>query len=741
MSVAKVARRRTCLIGAGFISHLHAEALQSLPGAEITSVVDPNEGAARQLAERWSIPTVHGSLEAALDAGDIDAAHVLTPPDHHEAATRKVLEAGLPVLVEKPLTPAGVSSAALTALARDRGLTLGVNQNFVFHPAFQRLKALIESGALGRLNNLTCLYRMPLRQLKGRQFGHWMFQAPQNLLLEQAVHPLSQVKTLVPDADMVNVAAGERLTLGAGRDLLLEADIMLRGQTAPVQFHFALGADFPHWELIASCTDGIAHADIVNNRCHTRRQTRWLEPTDQLLSGLRSGAELASGAVANAISYGLSMVRIRPRSDAFYQSMKRSVADFHQALDRRQQPVSDGRFATGLIDLCEQIAEAGGSIVRPASAAPGSKAPAIAPSPPAKEHDLLVIGGTGFIGRAVMRALAGDDRRIAVLARNTTNLAPDFSRPNVSVIRGSFTDPDAIDRAMAGCRQVVHLAHGMGSGGDVIETMRAGTRLIAEKSLDHGIERLVYISSIAALYLGDANETITAATPPDQDESRADYSRAKALCDLDLLALNRDRNLPVVILRPGLVVGEGTSPFHSGLGFYNNEQHCMGWSDGRHPLPFVLVEDVADAILKALGAEGVEGKCYNIVGDVRPDARRYIRSLAEAVGRPLCYHGQSVNRLYAVEWAKWVLKRLGGRKVPPPSLRDLRSRGLFARFDCTTEERDLNWQSQADEARFEARAIDIFKPQPPAGFGEVVVLTEKKAAAADERPAQGVAGS
>jgi nucleoside-diphosphate-sugar epimerase len=390
--------------------------------------------------------------------------------------------------------------------------------------------------------------------------------------------------------------------------------------------------------------------------------------------------------------------------------MKGAIADFHTSLDRRQKPFSDGAFATELVGLCEEIAAAGGARILPAARLEKVK-PVPAPAPgSAPTHDLLLIGGTGFIGRAVLQALAGDKRRIAVLARNVTNLPAElFDQPDVTLIKGSFTDADAVGRAIKGCRQVVHLAHGLGSGGDLVETMRGGTRLIAEQCLAHGVERLVYIGSIASLYLGDPNATITAATPPDpMSAARGEYARAKALCDQDLFGLHRSRGLPVVILRPGLVVGQGTSPFHSGLGFYNNEQHCMGWSDGRNPLPFVLVEDVADAIVRALEAEGVEGSAYNIVGDVRPDARRYIADLAAALGRPLCYHGQSVNRLHAVEWAKWLLKRAGGRKVPVPSKRDLASRALFARFDCSTEKRVLGWQPNADERFFHERAIQIF---------------------------------
>jgi nucleoside-diphosphate-sugar epimerase len=154
-----------------------------------------------------------------------------------------------------------------------------------------------------------------------------------------------------------------------------------------------------------------------------------------------------------------------------------------------------------------------------------------------------------------------------------------------------------------------------------------------------------------------------------------------------------------------LVVGEGSPPFHTGLGFFNNEQHCLGWNRGTNPLPFVLVEDVAEAILLAARAPDLEGRCYNLVGDVRLTAREYIELLAEALQRPLRFHPQSPRKLWIAELAKWTIKRATGRRVPVPTLRDIRSRGLRAVFDCSDAKRDLGWRPTSDRERFISRAI------------------------------------
>ena len=143
--------------------------------------------------------------------------------------------------------------------------------------------------------------------------------------------------------------------------------------------------------------------------------------------------------------------------------------------------------------------------------------------------------------------------------------------------------------------------------------MVGGAEIVAATCQTAGVRRLVHVGSIASLYCGPQSAAITGATLPDERETeRGDYAHAKVLADRMLLDMHRREALPVVILRPGLVVGEGTSPFHSGLGFYNTEQHCIGWNDGRNPLPFVLVADVAKAILLACTAPGIEGKTYNL---------------------------------------------------------------------------------------------------------------------------------
>ena len=68
---------RVGLIGAGYISTVHAEVLRAL-GYRVAAIVDTNRGAAENLARQFDVPNVFGSLEEALAADSFDRAHVLS---------------------------------------------------------------------------------------------------------------------------------------------------------------------------------------------------------------------------------------------------------------------------------------------------------------------------------------------------------------------------------------------------------------------------------------------------------------------------------------------------------------------------------------------------------------------------------------------------------------------------------------------------------------------------------------
>ncbi len=694
-----------CLVGAGNIARAHAEALRLTPAHRVTAVVDPNLDAATRMAAGLGAKPFVTLDEALADPALFTRAHVLTPPDLHHAGALALLQAGKSVLVEKPLAVDGAQCAALTEAAATAGVTLGVNQNFVHHPAMVRLRALLARGALGRPRWIGCTYNVPLRQLGAKQFGHWMFQAPGNILLEQAVHPLSQVVALAGPIGTMQALPGPVMDIAPGTPFVSSLDVVMHGARLPAQLRFAVGQEFPFWQLTAVCDDGVAVADILANRLFTYGRGRWMPAVDDALAGVRSAGGLMRDSVGGLVRYAAATAKLRPRSDPFFLSMRSSIGAFHDALDAGQTPELDGAFGAHLVSVCERIQEL--AFPQPV---PAAAAPVIAPDS-TPDYDVAILGGTGFIGTHVVRRFLDAGMRVGVMARTGRNLPAVFQDPRVTFIRGNIGDSAAVERAIGPAKYVVNLAHG--GGGATFEAVRdamvGGAEIVARACLKLGVTRLVYVGSIASLYLGPQPTPIDGSTPPDpQEEQRGDYARAKVLADRMLMAMHAAEKLPVVILRPGVVVGAGGLPFHSGVGLYNTDQHAIGWNAGTNPLPFVLAGDVADAVYRATQAVDIDGHAYNLVGDVRMTARAYTAALAQAMGRPLQFHPQSARFLWAEDMGKWLVKRATGRVVPAPALRDFLSRGMMATFDTSDAKRDLGWTPVADPAQFLERAVHIY---------------------------------
>jgi predicted dehydrogenase/nucleoside-diphosphate-sugar epimerase len=702
---------RTALIGAGFISASHIEGLKAAAaGAEIVAIVDRNRALAEGKAKQFGIPAVYGDIEEMIAAGGVDVAHVLAPPDAHAAVAGRLLAAGVDVFLEKPMATSVADCEALIASADEFKRVLGINQNFVFHPTYRAARrVLLDQRRLGPIRSLHVTFSVPLRQLGARQFGHWMFQKPVNILLEQAVHPLSQIVDLLGAPSAIVGRPGAPLQLAPGLPFYDRWTADLMCGEVPVQLYLAFGQSFHAWRFTAICDDGLLVCDLSAGRVMVQGRAQWPEFLDNLVVGAGMAGHVAAQSIGAATGYLTGLLKIRPRSDGFFVSMRESIKAYYAGLAARKAPL-DGRFGVELVRICETLAA---SVPVPARAfRPAAVATPLVETQAVAAPELVVFGGAGFIGAHLVARLVAAGRRVRVVSRGVDAALPPFDSPLVETMRGDVTRRADVERALIGTTQVVNLAHGGGGAdwGEIKRTMVDSAVVVAECAQAAGIRRLVHVGSIAGLYLGDPVEMITGSTPPDpESDTRSLYARGKAVADRALLAYAAESGLDLVILRPGLVVGAGTAPLHGGLGFFNNEQHVIGWNEGTNPLPFVLVEDVADAIVAALDAPGVAGKTYNLVGDFRPTAREFTGLIARATRRPIAFHPQFVEWLYAAELFKWGLKRATGKAVDPPSKRDLLSRGLRAQFECGDAKRDLGWTPVADRDLFIARAIDVHR--------------------------------
>jgi predicted dehydrogenase/nucleoside-diphosphate-sugar epimerase len=685
---------RVAFVGAGNIADTHARALRYVPGTSLAAVVEPDEGKREAFARRWSVPATYPHVKQLLDAESADAAYVLVPPPRHFEVAILLLNAAVPTFLEKPMAIATSECEALHAAAEGNCTLLKVNHNYVHHPAHQRLKSCLHRTRIGRVRHFSLSYNMPLRQLTAGQLGHWMFAHPVNLLLEQATHPLSQILDLFGPICRLEALHPPTAHKISGLNIIREWAVSLVCGDRVGQLHLGFGQSYPVWQIVVIGEDGSIVTDYLRNRIVLARPGRCLDVLDRCRSGAAAAARILGAEMKAGLDYVWSQFGDKRRGDPFLASMVASARQFHQAL--RSSGGRTDPIGSRVVAICEELARGteAGACHRPKGTA-------------RRAHEVLVVGGTGFIGRSVVRALAHKRMSVAVLARDVAAVPRLFADERIVAFDGSVLDPGRLEVAMQGCVTVVDLASGgTADPNDARRAIVEGARNVAEGAARCGVRHLVHVSSIAALYLGRPAEVIRGDTAVDPWlERRADYARAKAEAEEAVRAICRKQGLVLTVLRPGLVVGEARAPFHSGVGEFNCETHCLGWNRGRNPLPFVLVDDVADAIARVVEAGPQTEQCFNLVGDVRLTAREYIQELGDALGRPLRYHPRPVPWLYGVEWVKWLVKRAASRGAARPSYRDLKSRGLVARFDTADVKSALGWQPEACKADFIARAL------------------------------------
>jgi dihydroflavonol-4-reductase len=247
---------------------------------------------------------------------------------------------------------------------------------------------------------------------------------------------------------------------------------------------------------------------------------------------------------------------------------------------------------------------------------------------------VLVTGGSGFVGSAVVRALLAAGYPVRALVRPSSPRA-NIAGLDVETIEGDMRDAAAAARAVSGMRYVMHVAADYRLWSADREEIRrnnvAGTRTIMEAALREGVERIVYTSSVAALALRPGGQ------PADESGTLAEaaavgaYKRSKVAAQALVEAMIARDGLPAVIVNPSTPIGaRDIRPTPTG-------RIIVEAASGRMPgyvdtgLNLVHVDDVAAGHLAAL-TRGKVGARY-ILGGQDVLLADMLRDIAGMVGR------------------------------------------------------------------------------------------------------------
>lgn len=152
---------RIAVVGLGLVGQRHAEVILRDPHAQWVGAVDPGQGA-RDFAQNQSVPCFE-SVEAMLGAVRPDGVILATPTPMHVDQALTCVEAGVPVLVEKPLAVTSEEGARLVRAAEAADVPLLVGHHRRYNPLVHRAQQVIGSGQIGDIRAVhgTCWFYKP----------------------------------------------------------------------------------------------------------------------------------------------------------------------------------------------------------------------------------------------------------------------------------------------------------------------------------------------------------------------------------------------------------------------------------------------------------------------------------------------------------------------------------------------------------------------------------------------------
>jgi nucleoside-diphosphate-sugar epimerase len=251
---------------------------------------------------------------------------------------------------------------------------------------------------------------------------------------------------------------------------------------------------------------------------------------------------------------------------------------------------------------------------------------------------VLVTGAAGFIGARVVASLVGLGlRNLRCLVRPGSHrsrleaaLYGVSAATRAEVIEGNLLSRAYCDTVARDAALVYHLAAGAStkSFADAYRNTVVTTRNLLEAVLDHHTpKRFVNVSSFGVY--SNKNKPcrgiLDEACPMDRfPETRGEaYCYAKVKQDELVMAYGRERGLPYVLVRPGVVYGPGKHSITGRVGIdtFGLFLHLGGGNS----IPFTYVDNCADAIALAGLKPGVDGEVFNVVDDALPSSRTFVR--------------------------------------------------------------------------------------------------------------------
>lgn len=253
------------LVGCGFISNVHAEALATVPGAVVAACCSPDEDMRRAFCEKHRIPGF-ADHRAMLKDGNIDAVIIGVPNFLHAQIALDAAAAGKHVVCEKPLALTLEEAERMIEACRKAGVLLCYAEELCFVPKYERARELSNAGAIGRV------YRVHQVEKHAGPYSEWFFdpaRAGGGILMDMGCHSIEFARAFLGKPPVRAVTAWMDTVLHRERTRM-EDDVVLLlefegGASALLESSWALLGGMDSITHILG-TEGVIHADLLKGQ-------------------------------------------------------------------------------------------------------------------------------------------------------------------------------------------------------------------------------------------------------------------------------------------------------------------------------------------------------------------------------------------------------------------------------------------------------------------------------------------
>ncbi len=304
---------------------------------------------------------------------------------------------------------------------------------------------------------------------------------------------------------------------------------------------------------------------------------------------------------------------------------------------------------------------------------------------------LFITGGSGYLGRNLIRAAKARGVEVVALARSEASAAR-VRELGATPARGDMLDADALPQLMKGCRALIHAAadtdHGFGSAAQDRANLE-GTKTVFNAAKSAGIARVVQISTEAVLLDGRPLINATEATPMPARPAGA-YSRTKAEAERIALSTAQE-GFAVIVVRPRFVWGRDDTTALPALVDAAKSGKLQWIGGGRYPVSTTHIANACEGVLLAL-EKGRPGEVYFVTDGEPVEFRAFVTTLLET-------QGVKVPTASVPRWLVAATAQVGdtfarltaGRVKAPISFQEYATLGVPVTLDISKARRELGY--------------------------------------------------